>query len=60
MALPIQHSTKLSSHQSGPNIENLFSQQQISEIMTPHYRNHPRAGSEEKPKVGGPEVLACL
>ena len=41
------HSGKLSSHQSAPNTENLFDQQQISETITPHYRNHPRAGSEK-------------
>ena len=40
------HSAKLSSHQSEPNTENLFSQQEISETIPPHYHNHPRAGSE--------------
>ena len=54
------HSAKLSSDQSEPNAENLFSQQYISETITPHYRNHPRAGSEKLSPLGGPEVLACL
>ena len=40
------HSAKLNSPQSEPNTENLFSQQQISETIPSHYRNHPRAGSE--------------
>ena len=31
------HSAKLSSHQSGPNTENLFSQQLISETITPRH-----------------------
>ena len=51
------YSAKLSSHQPGPDAENLFCQQQISETITPHYHNHP---GSEKLKLGEPEVLACL
>ena len=45
------HSPKLSSHQPGPNRESLFSQQKITETITPNYHNHPRAGSEKSVSV---------
>ena len=38
---------KLIYHQLRPNTENLFVQQQISETITAHDHNHPRAGNEK-------------
>ena len=50
------HSAKLSSHQSGPNTENLFSQQYISETITSPYHNHAQ---EQGVKNLSLEVLRC-